>query len=143
MIAPRVILLVEDDSFDQELFRRGFANVDDLRIDCVRDGQEALEYLGTKPAPSLIVLDLNMPRMNGKELLRIVKQDRRTRTIPVIVLSTSQDAADVNDCYDLLANAYTVKPNTPEDLSRFAARFEEFWLQEVRLPEHHPTAHQP
>ncbi|MEM9385703.1 MAG: response regulator [Pseudomonadota bacterium] len=129
-----VILLVEDDKFDQELFRRGFADRPDCQIDCAVDGEEALSYLQSHPRPSLIVLDLNMPRMDGKELLRALKADRALRGIPAIVLSTSSEATDVNDCYDLLANAYAVKPNSPEELVRFTTRLEEFWLREACLP---------
>lgn len=137
-----VILLVEDDKFDRELFRRGFADRQDCQIDCAGDGEEALSYLRSHPQPSLIVLDLNMPRMDGKELLRALKADRTLRGIPAIVLSTSGEAADVNACYDLLANAYAVKPNSPEELARFTTRLEEFWLREACLPrtsanEHH------
>jgi CheY-like chemotaxis protein len=138
------VLLVEDDPGDQEITRRalrrdGFAA--DLRI--VADGKEALDYLHRRgrfgdpadaPRPDLILLDLNLPGMSGKQLLETVKQDPALRRTPLVVVSTSAREQDIVDCYDLGCNSYVIKPL---DAHRFIAELREiyeYWFGVVALP---------
>src|SRR5438046_10189190 len=114
------VLLVEDNPRDVRLTQRAFKQAGlphELRV--VRDGDEALAYLhregaynepGIAPRPDVILLDLNLPRMGGHELLREVKQDHRFRQVPIIVLTTSERPDDVRLAYDAGANAYLLKP---------------------------------
>lgn len=138
------ILLTEDDPGDQELTRRALqedVNRFDLRI--VEDGEEALEYLQQRgaysdaesaPRPDLILLDLNMPRMNGRELLEALKNDADLGRIPVVVLTTSEQEADILRSYDLGCNSYIQKP---VEMDRFVAAVRQlgkYWFDVVTLP---------
>jgi two-component system, chemotaxis family, response regulator Rcp1 len=140
-VRPARILLVEDNPADVRLVQEAFR---DARVPCellvARDGVEALELLGQaqgdperEPA-DLILLDLNLPRRDGREVLVALKGDPARRHIPVVVLTSSAAENDVRQAYDLQANCYVVKPM---DLDRFLAlmrAIEEFWLMTVRLP---------
>jgi chemotaxis family two-component system response regulator Rcp1 len=135
------VLLVEDSPSDarltQEAFRDGkIANV----LTVVTDGFEALSYLQRKgkyanaARPDLILLDLNLPKMDGREVLRRIKTDDDLKTIPVVVLTTSEADQDVLKAYEYHANCYIRKP---VDLTRFLeiiAMIEDFWLTVVKLP---------
>jgi len=135
------VLLVEDSPSDarltQEAFRDGkIANT----LTVVTDGIEALAYLQRKgkyakaPRPDLILLDLNLPKMDGRELLRRIKTDDEFKTIPVVVLTTSEADGDVLKAYEYHANCYIRKP---VDLTRFLeiiSMIEDFWLTVVKLP---------
>jgi CheY-like chemotaxis protein len=109
-------------------------------IHVVHDGVEALEYLrrqgayATAPRPDLILLDLNMPRKNGREVLVELKSDPDLRNIPVVVLTSSSDEADVVKSYDLHANCYIVKPVSFDGLIKVVKSLDEFWLSVVCLP---------
>lgn len=140
--APAVlsVLLVEDDPGDVVLIQEAFEHnrvQNDLQV--VSDGVEALEVLrGTggdaAARPDLILLDLNLPRMDGRELLQTIKADPELRRIPVIVLSTSEAEEDILRSYDLHANAYVTKP---VDFARFVEvvqRIDEFFVSIVKLP---------
>jgi two-component system, chemotaxis family, response regulator Rcp1 len=139
--APIQILLVEDSPGDVNLTRealRGARVRNTLHV--VGDGDEALGFLrgeGTfagKPRPDLILLDLNLPKKDGREVLEEVKNDPELLEIPVIVLTTSSSEADVLRSYQLHANAYVTKPvEFPQFLEALQA-MEGFWLQIVRLP---------
>jgi two-component system response regulator len=133
---PIEILLVEDNPNDLELTLRAF-QVHQLTntIHVVRDGVEALEFLFHEGAlagrpgpdePDLILLDLNLPRVSGKEVLARVRADRRTRHIPVIVFTSSKDDRDLEDCLGLGANGYIVKPT---DFGQFALAVRKMGLQ--------------
>ena len=135
------ILLVEDNPGDalltKEAFQeRGFR----YRLSTVQDGHDALRYLKNlppyerAPRPDVILLDLNLPRKDGRELLAEIKQDPRLNFIPVIVLSTSEAAQDVQNAYDLHANCYLTKPFQVQDFLQKMNSLETFWLQIVRLP---------
>ncbi len=138
---PIEILLVEDNPGDvrltQEVLRDGrISNT----LNVVRDGVEAMEYLRREGAyrdakrQDLILLDLNLPRMGGREVLAQVKRDRELRSIPVIVLTTSSAENDILAAYELHANCYITKP---VDLGRFVEvvrSIENFWLAIVKLP---------
>src|SRR4029434_6890539 len=145
------VLLVEDNPRDVRLTQRAFkqAGLDhDLRV--VGDGDEALAYLHregaykeaeTAPRPDVILLDLNLPRMGGHELLREVKQDNRFRQVPIIVLTTSERPDDVRLAYDAGANAYLLKPVEFNRFTEVIGQLGKFWLETVELPpEGEPTA---
>ena len=138
------VLLVEDNPRDVRLTQRAFQQAGlthDLRV--VRDGDEALLYLhhegayaepGAAPRPDVILLDLNLPRMGGHELLRRIKQDSRFKQLPILVLTTSGRHDDVRLAYDAGANAYLIKP---VEFTRFIEVIEQlgkFWLETVELP---------
>lgn len=133
------ILLVEDNPADirltQEVFRDcKMAN----RLRVARDGLEAMDMLrgasGDGVMPDLILLDLNMPRMDGREVLDELKKDARLKTIPVIVLTTSDAEQDILRSYQLGANAYITKPVDLGQFVRVVCSIEEFWLAVVKLP---------
>lgn len=139
-----VILLIEDDPGDQELTRRALQNDvlrSDLRI--VENGEEALDYLyrrgrfaarGAAPRPDLILLDLNMPRMGGREVLSQIKHDPELGRIPVVVLTTSIQETDIVKSYDLGCNSYIHKPVDIEQFIRVIRQLENYWFELVTLP---------
>ena len=139
--APIEVLLVEDNVDDAALTRRALeqAKVHN-RVHHVTSGVEALAFLrregrfaGAQP-PDLILLDLNLPGMDGRELLKIVKADERLRHIPVVVVTGSHVDADVRESYRLHANAYVKKPVNTQEFLEAVNSIEQFWLQIVRLP---------
>jgi CheY-like chemotaxis protein len=135
------VLLVEDDPGDVLLIREAFAdNKVTNRLHVVSDGVEAMEFMRRKgqyadaPRPDLVLLDLNLPRKDGREVLADVKSDQDLRTIPVVVLTTSQAEEDVLRSYDLHANAYVTKP---VDFDRFIGvvrQVDQFFVSVVKLP---------
>jgi two-component system response regulator len=138
-----VVLVAEDDPDDQALLREAFAQAKlglDLRI--VRDGAELLDYLRGQgafagqdcPRPSLVLLDLNMPGMDGREALQQIKSDPRLRTLPVVVLTTSSAAEDIAATYARGASAYIPKPNTYQGLVDIVRTVGAFWLKTNVLP---------
>ncbi len=141
---PLRILLAEDDPEDQMLtrdaFREAGANVD---LFVVEDGEELLTFLrrkgpysapGRAPRPDLILLDLNMPRMNGREALAEIKRDPGLRRIPVIALTVSKAEEDVLRTYDLGVAGYVVKPMTFRELVEVTRSLSLYWSQTVELP---------
>ena len=110
------------------------------RVNVVSDGAQALDYLRRHGAfkdakrPDLVLLDLNLPKRGGLEVLRDIKGDPRLRSIAVIVLTTSSYAEDVNAAYELLANCYIVKPVDLEDFYSMMESVEEFWMSMASLP---------
>lgn len=135
------ILLVEDNPGDVELTLEALREARlKNRVHVSPDGVAAMEFLRRQgefadaPRPDLILLDLNMPRKDGREVLRDVKGDADLCRIPVVVLTTSDDERDVLDAYDLRANAYIVKPVDIEQFFRAIQALEGFWLAVVRLP---------
>ncbi len=139
-----VILLVDDDPGDQELTRRALRNQGstvELRV--VSDGEEALEYLrrqgrypgpDSAPRPDLILLDLNMPKMNGSEVLSSLRQDPDLSRIPVVVLTTSEQEADIRRSYDLGCNSFIHKPIDIERFGETIRKLSDYWFETVRLP---------
>lgn len=135
------ILLVEDSPGDVELTQEAFLGAKIAnRLHVVRDGDEALEFLYQRGRhesavrPDLILLDLNMPRKNGKEVLAIIKADETLREIPVIVLTSSEAEMDVAKSYQLHANAYIIKPVSLQQFLQIVEAVEMFWLSVVQLP---------
>jgi len=138
-IRPIQILLVEDSPGDVSLTRAALAQsriANELHV--VGDGDLALEFLRSAdadhPRPDLVLLDLNLPRTDGREVLTQVKDDPTLRRIPVIVLTSSADEADVLKSYDLHANSYITKPVDFDEFLAAVHSIEDFWLSIVRLP---------
>ena len=136
-----VILLVEDNPGDARLTLEAFGvNGAQDRVRHVVDGVEALAFLrregrhGKAPRPALIVLDLNLPRLCGREVLAVIKGDAALRCIPVVVLTTSQAEEDVLAAYNLHANCYVAKPPDLDSFLLAIRSIEEFWLRTARLP---------
>jgi len=132
------VLLVEDNVHDAELTMRALkkGNLNN-KLCWVKDGVEALEFIagtGTyasrdaRELPRLILLDLKMPRLNGLEVLRKLKTDERTQSIPIVVMTSSNQERDLNDCYELGVNGYVTKPIGLEDLTVVVAKIGMFWL---------------
>ena len=135
------ILLVEDDPGDVELTKEGLQEAKMLvTLHVVEDGEKALRFLRkeapyTEAArPDIILLDLNMPRKDGKETLQEIKADPALRAIPVVILTTSEAETDIARCYDLGANCYITKPISFEAFTKVVAMIEEFWFTIVRMP---------
>jgi CheY-like chemotaxis protein len=136
------ILLVEDSPGDvrltQEVLRDGKVN---NRLSIVYDGVAALSFLrregqyATAPHPDLILLDLNLPKKDGREVLEVIKSDSSFKRIPVVILTTSQAEEDILRAYDLHANCYITKPIDLEQFIRVIKSIEEFWLSIVKLPQ--------
>jgi CheY-like chemotaxis protein len=135
-LAPLVILLVEDDLADQKLIKTSLRSeklANDLYS--VQTGEEGMDFLyhrgnysnGT-PQPDLILLDLNMPGMGGKEFLRQVKQDEKLKQIPVVILTTSDAERDIIDSYKLQASGYVHKPVTLEEFKEGMKKLKEYWF---------------
>ena len=131
------ILLVEDSPLDAELTMRGLrAEKLANNIVWLRDGQQALDYLFREgeyatrgPAtPRLVLLDLKMPRVDGIEVLRAIRQNEATRRIPVVIMTSSQEEADVSQSYELGVNSYVVKPIEFEALAAVARNAGFYWL---------------
>jgi CheY-like chemotaxis protein len=135
------ILLVEDNPGDIRLTREAFSQTRtpiDLRV--ATDGVEALEFLRgagqfrSAPRPDLILLDLNLPRKNGREVLAEIKRDQALRRIPVVVLTTSTAEEDILGAYDLHANSYITKPVDLGQFDEIVQTIERFWMSIVSLP---------
>lgn len=135
------VLLVEDNPGDVRLMREAFWEVDVRHcLHTAADGVEAIDFLRRRegyaraPRPDLIVLDLNLPRKDGREVLAEIKRDVRLRHIPVVVLSSSTSDEDVSGAYDLHANCYVGKPVDFEEFVRVVRSIETFWFNTARLP---------
>jgi CheY-like chemotaxis protein len=135
------ILLVEDNPGDVRLTREAFSEgrlLNNLMV--VNDGVEAMDYLrqqgkyGNSTRPDLILLDLNLPRKDGREVLAEIKADEQLRMIPVVVLTTSDAPDDVTGAYGSHANCYITKPVDLDQFLKVAQSIENFWLSLVRLP---------
>lgn len=138
---PVKILLIEDNEGDiyltQEAFKEGKLN-NELSI--ARDGEEAIRYLMKEgpffnaPTPDMILLDINLPKINGKEVLGMIKNHPLLKTIPVVILTTSSAEKDVFDSYSGYANCYIVKPVKLESFISVVKSIENFWMSIVTLP---------
>ena len=138
---PIEILLVEDSPDDADLtmdaLREGRVR---NRVTVVEDGVEAMAYLRregghrTAPRPDLILLDLNLPRKNGREVLAEIKQDPDLRRIPVVIMTSSDDEKDILAAYNLYVNCYVTKPVDLDQFIRVVKSIEHFWFSIVKLP---------
>ncbi|MGW5671302.1 response regulator [Micromonospora sp. NPDC003776] len=141
--SPVRILVVDDDPGDVLMIEEALEDSDvEKVIDVVNDGQEAMEFLRRQgrhteaQRPDVILLDLNMPRMDGRQVLGEVKQDDDLRTIPIVVLTTSNADTDIVGSYTLQANAYVTKPIDLDDFNDVVRRIDEFFGRVVVLPKH-------
>lgn len=140
------ILLVEDSAADVRLTQEALKDAKILNeLHVARDGVEAMDFLqqrgdhATAPRPDIVILDLNLPRKDGKEVLAEMKGDPDLRSIPVAVLTTSDAEIDVLESYDLGANCFLTKPVDLDQFLKVVRAVEEFWLGMVRLPEREDT----
>jgi two-component system response regulator len=143
------ILLVEDNDADIELTRDMLSLAKyDIKLSVARDGMEALELLNNAGSwslpglPTLVLLDLNLPRKHGRQVLSVIKTHDELKRIPVVMLSSSESEQDITSCYHLGANCYMVKPSNLEGYRATMKSLEEFWLGAARLPRRdgHSTA---
>ncbi|HLJ50782.1 MAG TPA: response regulator [Bryobacteraceae bacterium] len=147
---PIEILLVEDSAADvwliSEALKQGTVA---KNVNLVSNGEQALDFLRKRGAyssalrPDLVLLDLNLPRRDGLEVLRELKSDSRLKTIPVIVLTSSEAGTDINAAYDLNANCYMVKPIDLEQFTLAIRGIEEFWMHLASLPTYTPQSNKP
>jgi len=143
-VMPITILMADDDPDDRQLTKEALEEgrlINDMRF--VENGEELMDYLRKQgkyvapaeaPRPGLILLDLNMPRKDGRTVLKEIKSDPALRTIPVVVLTTSKADEDVYRSYDLGVNSYIVKPVTFEALVDILQTLEKYWFEIVELP---------
>ncbi|MFQ5737001.1 MAG: response regulator [Thermodesulfobacteriota bacterium] len=139
--SPIEILMVEDSPADVELTMEAFKDAKMINnIHVAEDGEEAMAFLRREggyadaPRPDLILLDLNLPRKDGREVLGEVKQDPDLKRIPVVVLTTSDSERDILKAYDLHVNAYITKPVDLDQFIKVVDAVEDFWLSVVKLP---------
>jgi chemotaxis family two-component system response regulator Rcp1 len=138
------VLLVEDNPVDVLVIREAMeASPFKIRLSVAQDGQEAVELLqsnchsvnGPRPCPDLVLLDLNLPKMNGHQVLSEIKKNPNTSHIPVIILTSSADPADVRETYSLQANCFITKPVELESFMRVIRSIQEFWSKFATLPQ--------
>ena len=137
------VLLVEDSPGDVRLTQEAFRDANmDIRLHVACDGVEAMSFLRQEdaftesPRPDFILLDLNLPRMDGREVLAQIKADERLRTIPTVILTTSDSEADIVNSYQLQANCYLSKPVQLEAFEGLVKSINDFWLTKAKLPHH-------
>ena len=135
------VLLVDDNPADIDLTREVLGNCKwHFHVNAVNDGAEAISFLHREgkyadvPSPDLMVLDLNLPRKDGRQVLAELKADRNLAKIPVIIFTTSQASSDITRCYQLGANCYLRKPGNLADFVAIVKSMADFWLGFARLP---------
>ena len=145
-LTPAQVLLVDDSPGDIRLTREAFRDANSsLVLSIATDGVEAMAFLRREgahvaaPRPDFILLDLNLPRMDGREVLEQIKKDDGLRTIPTVILTTSDSEADILRSYELNANAYLRKPVTLEAFESLVRSINEFWLNKAMLPQPRQT----
>lgn len=143
MARPIEILLIEDNPGDVFLTQTAFAESKiDNQIHLAEDGEQALAFLtackndvSRKAWPDLILLDLNLPKLDGRDVLSFIKQDELLRSIPVVILTSSEAEQDVVSSYNLHANSYIVKPLSLGQFTKVISAIENFWFSVVILPD--------
>jgi CheY-like chemotaxis protein len=138
---PIEVLLVEDSPGDVRLTQEAFRDANkSIRLHVVSDGVEAMAFLRQQgayavvPRPDLILLDLNVPKMDGREVLAQIKGDSSLKMIPTVILTTSDAEADIVKSYQLQANCYLTKPVQLEDFDTLVKSINDFWLTKAKLP---------
>jgi chemotaxis family two-component system response regulator Rcp1 len=138
---PIEVLLVEDSPGDVRLTQEAFHDANrSVRLHVASDGVEAMAFLrhqgahSAAPRPDLILLDLNLPKMDGREVLARIKEDASLKTIPTIILTTSEAEADIAKSYQLQANCYLSKPVQLDQFETLVKSINDFWLTKVKLP---------
>lgn len=136
-----LILVAEDDADDRFLLKKAFEETGvKEEVDFVENGMQLMEYLRKSQIaqqqryPKLILLDLNMPKMDGRQVLKELKEDAEFKKIPVVVFTTSRNEVIVNKCYELGANTYIVKPVSFEALLKIVEQIRLYWMQTAALP---------
>ena len=144
---PIEVLLVEDSPGDVRLTQEAFRDSrKPVRLHLAADGMEAMAFLrregihANAPRPDLILLDLNLPKMDGREVLALIKKDQSLKIIPTIILTTSDDEADVMISYQLQANCYLRKPAHWDAFDSLVRSINAFWLTRAKLPQQIPNA---
>lgn len=137
---PLQVLLIEDNPGDAELTRQSLAASKlAIELTVLDDGEKALEYLRKAPPyrkaerPDLLLLDLNLPKLSGSEVLRAIKSDKNLKSLPVIVLTSSEEETEISRCYDEGANCYIVKPVDFNSFMNVVGLIETFWFSVVKL----------
>lgn len=135
------VLLVEDSPGDVRLTQEAFRDADmSIRLHVATDGVEAMAFLrreginANAPRPDIILLDLNLPKMDGREVLAHIKEDASLKTIPTVILTTSEAEVDIVKSYQLHANCYLSKPVQLESFEALVKSIKGFWLTDVKLP---------
>jgi len=135
------LLLIEDNPADVRLVEIAIKNSGrNIHVHAMGDGESALSYLrerneyGMPKHPHLILLDLNLPRKNGKEILKEIKNDENLRHIPVVILTSSQDKNDITQSYDLCANCFVCKPSEWDQFMSTMDELTKFWLDVAKIP---------
>lgn len=138
---PVNVLLVEDNPGDARLTKEAFKSVDsEIEFHTVTDGKDVEAFFGLGDAetsevcPDLVLLDLNLPRVDGFAVLGLLQNELDFPPPPVLVLSSSRDADDIIESYDRAANAYLTKPDTPDEFDSMAQAIESFWIQAAQHP---------
>jgi chemotaxis family two-component system response regulator Rcp1 len=139
---PIEVLLVEDSPGDVRLTKEAFHDANpSVHLNVAADGVEAMAFLkhqgihAQAPRPDLILLDLNLPRMDGREVLALIKMDESLKTIPTVVLTTSESEVDIAKSYQLQANCYLSKPVQLDAFEALVKSINDFWLTKVKLPQ--------
>ena len=139
---PIEVLLVEDNVGDVRLLQEAFRDANRaIHLHVASDGVEAMNFLqrygshSAAPRPHLILLDLNLPKMDGREVLAHIKEDQDLKTIPTVILTTSEAEADIVTSYQLQANCYLSKPVQLDEFEAIVRSISDFWLTKVRLPQ--------
>lgn len=129
------IVLADDDPDDQNFLKMAvYKYSSNIRVECLNNGMELMEYLKNNPEPNIIILDLNMPQKNGKEILNEIKTDILYKHIPVLVYSTSTSTEEINQVYTLGANSFLTKPRDFQDIVNALSQICSYWLKTMTLP---------
>ena len=139
---PIEVLLVEDSPGDVRLTQEAFRDANsEIRLHVASDGVEAMAFLrqhgdrANSPRPDLILLDLNLPKMDGREVLAHIKDDQSLKLIPTVILTTSDAEADIVKSYQLQANCYLTKPVQLDEFELLVKSINDFWMTKVKLPQ--------
>jgi chemotaxis family two-component system response regulator Rcp1 len=139
---PIEVLLVEDSPGDVRLTQEAFREANkEIHLHVASDGVEAMAFLRQQgvhahaPRPELVLLDLNLPKMDGREVLALIKEDPNLKTIPTVILTTSESEADIVKSYQLQANCYLSKPVQLDAFEALVKSINDFWLTKVKLPQ--------
>ena len=143
---PPQVLQVEDSPGDVRLTQEAFHDANmSIKLHVASDGVEAMAFLRKEgahvdaPRPDLILLDLNLPKMDGREVLAHIKNDESLKTIPIVILTTSEAEADIVKSYQLQANCYLSKPVQLDAFQSLVKSINDFWLTKVKLPRQRPS----
>lgn len=137
------IIVADDDTDDQFMLKEAFSSLNfDKEICSVENGEELLDYLNKKgkfsdvslPVPKLILLDLNMPKIDGRQCLRLIKENKNLCKIPIIIFSTSNNPEDISQSYELGANSYIIKPYSYNELVEIIEVIKKYWFSIVKIP---------